>query len=62
MTDKKVDFVVKSKEEAYWDQEIRLGMMQIDSIKKEMENGLKMIELIENSIEFCKKKIAELKK
>ena len=54
-------FKVVSKEQAFWEQEIRLSRLQIESIKKEMENGLKMIEIYENSIIFCEKKLKELK-
>ena len=54
---KEPGFTIKSKEEAFWEQELRLSLMQIDSIRKEQENGDKMIEIYENTMEFCRKKL-----
>lgn len=49
-----------SKDEAFYNQEMRVSLMQIDSIKQEKENGNKIIEMHEHMIEFCKKKIKEI--
>lgn len=58
---KEVDFKIVSPEEKYWNDEQRVAMMQIDSIKKEVENHKHMILLLENTIEFCKKQIELIK-
>lgn len=62
MTNEKPNFKVMSKDEVFYNNEMRVSLMQIDSIKAEMENGTKMIEMHEHMIEFCKKKIEGLKK
>ena len=56
----KPNFKIASKEEVYWNNELRVAQMQIDSIKQEVENHKNMILLLENTMEFCKKKLKEL--
>ena len=58
----KIDFKMVSKDEHYWNNELRLAQMQIDSIKQEVENHKNMITLLENTMEFCKNKLKEVKK
>ena len=60
--DKKPDFRIINKEQAFWENEIRLSQMQIDSIRQELINGSTMIEIYENTIIFCKEKLSEIKK
>ena len=56
----KPNFKIASKEEVYWNNELRVAMMQIDSIKQEVENHKNMILLLENTIEFCKKQLKNI--
>ena len=56
----KPNFKIASKEEVYWNNELRVAQMQIDSIKQEVENHKNMILLLENTMEFCNKKLKEL--
>ena len=57
----KIDFKMASKDEVYWNNELRLAQMQIDSIKQEVENHKNMIILLENTREFCKKQLKNVK-
>ena len=56
----KPNFKIASREEVYWNNELRVAQMQIDSIKQEVENHKNMILLLENTMELCKKKLKEL--
>lgn len=60
MTKEQPNFKIMSKDEAFYNQEMRVSLMQIDSIKQEKENGDKMIEMHEHMIEFCKAKLKQL--
>ena len=48
---------IEAKERVFWQNELRVSQMQIDSIRQEQENGDKMIEILENTMEFCGKKL-----
>ncbi len=58
----KPNFKIASKEEVFWQNEIRVSMMQIDSIKQEMENGTKMIAILENTKKYCEEQLKALNK
>ena len=57
---KEIDFKVQGKDEAFWQQEIRVLTMQIDSIQQEMRNGDKIIKIHENSIKYCQEELKKL--
>ncbi len=52
--------IIKSKEEVFWQNETRVAQMQIDSIRQEMENGNKMIIILENTRKFCEEQLKAL--
>lgn len=57
----KIDFKIKSKDEAFWEQQIRVLKMSVEALEQEQINKDKMIEMDEHLIKFCEEKLKLIK-
>ncbi len=57
----KVDFKLRTQDQAFWDSMIRLEKEMIKGIEEDMKHAPKMLEFHKSCLEFCEKKLKELK-